>query len=123
MSNSKQQFSMNFHCGDAAKANDYKPTFFRNLADWFSEWKTQQPANTEKFTLSKQTTSALIATLRCIATLVEDLLQEGYRPTYVLTTRFQTDPLDRQFSKYRHMSSGCFLLDCKKQQIIRKYQH
>ena len=37
MSNSKQQFNMNFHRGDAAKANDCKPTFFRKLADWFSE--------------------------------------------------------------------------------------
>ena len=69
---------MNFHRGDAAKANDCKPTFLRKLADWFSEWKTQQPANTQKFTLSKQTTSALVTTLRCTATLIEDLLQEGY---------------------------------------------
>ena len=87
---------MNFHLGDAAKANDCKPTFLRKLADWFSEWKTQQPANTEGFTLSKQTTSALVMTLRCNATLIEDLLQEGY--AYVFTPRFQTDPLERQFS-------------------------
>ena len=71
ISNSKQQFNMNFHRGDAAKANNCKPTFLRKLADWFSEWKTQQPANTEKFTLSKQTTSALVTTLRCTATLTE----------------------------------------------------
>ena len=58
ISNSKQQLNMNFYRGDAAKANDCKPTILRKLADWFSEWKTQQPANTEKFTLSKQTTSA-----------------------------------------------------------------
>ena len=108
ISNSKQQFNMNFHRGDAAKANDCKPTFLQKLADWFSEWKTQQPANTEKFTLSKQTTSALVTTLRCTATLIEDLLQEGY--AYVLTARFQTDPLERQFSKYRQMSGGWFLV-------------
>ena len=108
ISNSKQQFNMNFHRGDAAKANDCKPTFLRKLADWFSEWKTQQPANTEKFTPSKQTTSALVTTLRCTATLIKDLLQEGY--AYVLMARFQTDPLERQFSKYRHMSGGRFLV-------------
>ena len=95
ISNSKQQFNMNFHRGDVAKANDCKPTFLRKLADWFSKWKTQQPANTEKFTLSKQTTSALVTTLRCTATLIEDLLQEGC--AYVLTARFQTDSLEGQF--------------------------
>ena len=97
ISNSKQQFNMNFHRGDAAKANDCKPTFLRKLADWFSEWKIQQPANTEKSTLSKQTTSALVTTLRCTATLIEDLLEEGY--AYVLTARFPTDPLERQLFK------------------------
>ena len=68
---------MIFHRGDAAKANDCKLTFLQKLADWFSEWKTQQLANTEKFTLSKQTVSAMITTFRCTATLIEDLLQEG----------------------------------------------
>ena len=77
------------------------------MADWFSEWKTLQPAYTEKFILSKQTTSALVTTLRCTATLIEDLLEEGY--AYVLTARFHTDPLERQFSKYRQMS-GRFLV-------------
>ena len=37
ISNSKQQFNMNFHREDAAKANDCKPAFLRKLADWFSE--------------------------------------------------------------------------------------
>ena len=108
ISNSKQQLNMSFLCGDAAKANDCKPTFLRKLADWFSEWKTQQPANTEKFTLSKQTTSAWVTNLRRTATLIEDLLQKRY--AYVLTARFQTDPLERQFSKYRQMRGGRFLV-------------
>ena len=99
---------MNFHRGDAAKANDCKPTFGRKLADWFSEWKTQQPNKTEKFTFSKQTTSALVRTLRCTATLIEVLLQEGY--DYVLTVPFQTNPLKRQFSKYCQISGGRFLV-------------
>ena len=109
ISNSKQQFNMNFYIGDAAKANDCKPTFLRKLADWLLDWKAQQPANTEKFTLSKQTASALVTTLRCTTTLIEDLLQEGY--AYVLTARFQTDPLERQFSKYRQMGGGRFLVE------------
>ena len=34
--------------------------------------------------------------------------QEGY--AYVFTARFQTDPLEQQFSKYRQMSGGRFLV-------------
>ena len=40
--------------------------------------------------------------------MIEDLLEEGY--AYVLTARFPTDPLERQFSKYRQMSGGQFLV-------------
>ena len=38
---------------------------------------------------------------------MEYLLQEGC--AYVLKARFQTDPLEWQFSKYRQMSGGRFL--------------
>ena len=108
MSNSKQELNMNFHIGDAAKLNDCKPVFLRKLADWFADWKVQQSSNTEKYTLSKQTTSALVTTLRCTASLIEDLLNDGY--SYVLTARFLTDPLERRFSRYRQMSVGRFLV-------------
>ena len=37
-----------------------------------------------------------------------DLIQEGY--IYVLTGRFQTDPLERRFSQYRQMSGGRFFV-------------
>ena len=113
ISNSKQQSNMNFHRGDAAEANDCKLTFLRKLADWFSERKTQQPANTKKFTLSKQTTSGYVTTLRWTATLIEDLFQEGY--AYILTARFHTDPLERQFSKYRQKSGGQFLVELREE--------
>ena len=33
---------------------------------------------------------------------------EGYE--YVLTSRFQSDPLERRFSQYRQMSGGRFLV-------------
>ena len=62
----------------------------------------------EKFTPSKQTTSALVTTLKCTATLIADLLQEGC--AYVLTAQFETDPLERQFSKYCQMSGGRLLV-------------
>ena len=108
MSNSKTRLNMNFHLGDAAKLNDGKPLFFRKLAKWITEWKMLQSSTTEKYTLTKQTSSALTATLMCTASLIEDLLQNGY--SYFLTARLQTDPLELRFSKYRRMSGGRFLV-------------
>ena len=61
--------------------------------------------------MSKQTCDALVVTLRCTAFLIENLLSEGYN--YILTARFQIDPLELRFSKYRQMSGGRFLLSLR----------
>ena len=66
--------------------------------------------NCEKFNLSAQTSAALRRTLRCHS-LIEDLLAEGYQ--YVLTARFQSDPLERRYGQYRQMSGGRFLVSLK----------
>ena len=63
-----------------------------------------QLGNCGKFTLTKQTMSALIQTLKCTTDLIEDLLQEGF--DFVLISRLQSDPLERRFSKYQQMSGG-----------------
>ena len=78
------------------------------MADWLEKWKKEALPNCERFTLTQRTCSALTQTLRCTAALIEDLLGEGY--TYVLTSRFQSDPLERRFSQYRQMSGGRFLV-------------
>ena len=62
----------------------------------------------QRFTLSKQTATGLVVTLNATPSLIEDHLSGGYK--YVLTTRFQSDPLERRFSKYRQMSGGRFLV-------------
>ena len=67
--------------------------------------------NCEKFTLTAQTSSALKRTLRCHAALIEDLLSEDY--DFVLTARFQSDPLERRYGQYRQMSGGRFLVSLK----------
>ena len=115
MSNSKQKLNVNFHAGDAATPNDCKPAFLRQLATWFSEWKMHQSSNVEKYTLTRQTTSALVVTLRCTASLIEDLLNDG--SFYVLTGRFQTDPLECRFSRYRQMSGGRFLMGLREVKV------
>ena len=59
-----------------------------------------------QFSLSKQTSKALILTLRSQAMLIGELLNEDY--DYVLTRR-----LHSRFSKYRSMSWGRFLVSLR----------
>ena len=106
ISNSK--YNTNNRTENAASINDRKPLFLRKLADWFGSRKSGQTANSYKFTLSKQITDALIVTLQCTASMIEDLLRDNF--IYVLTARLQTDPLELRFSKYRQMSGGRFLV-------------
>ena len=111
ISNSKFRYNSNNKIGHAAVVGDGKPEFLRMLADWFQEWKEETIPNAQKFTLSAQTNKAMIQTLRCHASLIEDLLLEGY--DYVLTARFQTDRLERRYGQYRQMSGGRFLVSAR----------
>ena len=65
-------------------------------------------ANRKNFTLTTQTGSALVRTVLCFASLIEDLLREGY--DFVLTSRFQSDPLEKRFRQYQQMSGERFLV-------------
>ena len=115
ISNSKARFNTNYRVGNAAVVGDSKPLFFRELAKWVESWQEVQGKNSQKFTLTKQTSSALIITLRCTASLLEDLFARGYE--CVLTSRLQTDPLELRFSKYRQMSGGRFLVGLREVEI------
>ena len=115
ISNSKSQCNTNNRLGNAAVQNDFKPQFMRHLAAWITNWQNMQYANSQKFTLTKQTSLAFIVTLKCTASLLEDLFASGYN--YVLTSRLQTDPLELRFSKYRQMSGGRFLVGLREVQI------
>ena len=90
---------------------DNKPEFLRAFADWLDKWDSEKIPNCEKFTLTAQTSAALKRTLRCQAALIEDLLSDGY--DFVLTARFQSDPLERRYGQYRQMSGGRFLVSLK----------
>ena len=112
ISNSKKRFNRSDSIGNAATQDDKKPEFLRAFSNWIFEWKNSKIKNCEKFQLSKQTSDALIQTLRCHASLIEDLLNSG-KYDYVLTGRFQSDPIERRFSRYRQMSGGRFLVSWK----------
>ena len=68
------------------------------------EKKNQQISNAHEFTLTAQTNAALARTLRCHATLLDDILRNGQE--FVLAARFQSDPIERGFGQYRQMSGG-----------------
>ena len=107
VSNTKMKYSNNI-IGNAAVMGDSKPQFIRALAHWVQEWQNLQYSSTERYCLTTQTSNALVITLQSTSSLIEDLLFEGYN--YVLTSRFQSDPLERHISKYRQMSGGRFLV-------------
>ena len=65
----------------------------------------------EQFAFSLSIAKALIRILRCQASLIEDLFDDEY--DFILTTRFQSDPLERRFGQYRQMSGGRFLVGLK----------
>ncbi|XP_047127382.1 uncharacterized protein LOC124808407 [Hydra vulgaris] len=118
LSNSKCQYSACNILGNAVVSGDKKPEFLRETAHWIEVWQSQKIPNCEKFTLSVQTAAALIRTLNSHASLIEDLLNDGYH--FVLTARFQSDPLERRFGQYRQMSGGRFLVGLKDVTISEK---
>ena len=111
--NSKQQFNLADQLGNAVVKGDNKPEFMSSLADWVESW-----ANIPSFTFTKQTSHALITTLRATAALINEILKEGYK--FVLTSRFQSDPIELHFSKYRQMSGGRFLVSLREVKTSEK---
>ena len=57
-------------------------------------------------------------TLLCNASLIENLLSEGYGSVVTLT--FQSDPLERHYGQYRQMSGGWFLIGLKDATLSEK---
>ena len=108
ISNSKTAFSTNNYLGNAAVNGDQKPSFLRAMAEWIQVWLPETIPNYEKFALTAQTGSTLVRTHLYLVSLIEDLLGEEY--DFVLTSRFQSNPLERQFEQYWKMSGGRFLV-------------
>ena len=117
ISNAKNRFGPN-RLGHAVVKGDNKPKFLRAMSDWIQSWTNEKIPGSEKFTLSPQTSAALIRTLRAQAQLIDDLLDDGYE--FVLTARFQSDPQERRFGQYRQMSGGRFLVSLKDTEVSEK---
>ena len=103
--------------GNAVRVGDGKTDFLEALADWLEKWHDDCPA----FTLTSKTSYALVLTLRAQSGLIKELLSEGY--DFVMTSRLQSDPIERRFSQYRQMSGGRLLVSLREatnsERIIR----
>ena len=106
--NSKTQFLPNNPLCNSAIIGDNKPEFLKSFAAWVAKWQNEEIPCFETFTLTKETSSALIWTLLCHAALIKELSDEGYKS--ILTSPFQSNPLERRFGQYRQMSGGRFLV-------------
>ena len=95
----------------ARKKDDEKPEFYRAIADWIENRCNERVPSFEQLTISLSTGKALIRTLSCQASLIEDLFDDGY--DFILTARFESDPLERRLRQYRQMSGGCLLVGLK----------
>jgi len=93
--------------GNAVVRNDEKTAFLEAMASWVENWSSSAPA----FCLTKQTADALIKILRFQAQLIATFLQEDY--DFVLTAKFQTDPVERRSSCYRQMSGRNLLVSLR----------
>ena len=104
ISNSKVRYNTNNYLGNGITMSGGKLEFLLKLADWVEEW-----SKSPMFTFTSQTTKALMTTLiRATAALAYDLLNESYE--YVLTSKFQSDFLERRYGNLRSMSAGRFLV-------------
>ena len=97
--------------GHAAKKDDGKPECYHALADWIESWCNERVPSFEQFTFSLSNTKDLILILRWQANLIEDLFDDGY--DFILTARFQSDPLKRCLGQYRQISGARFLVGLK----------
>ena len=90
------------------KTGDGMSEFCRALADRIENWYNERVPLLEQFILFLSTTKALIRTLRCQVSLIEDLIDDGY--DFTLTVRFQSNSLEGLFSQHRQVSGGRFLV-------------
>ena len=117
----KARYSTANYLGNAAVIGDNKRSFLHAMTDWIQNWQEKKILICEKLTLTSQTASAFVRTLKYHASLIKDLLAGGY--DLIMTSRFQSDPLERRFGQYRQMSDGRFLVGLREatssQKIIK----
>lgn len=80
---------------------DPKLEFLYNMLKWLDAWEQGNFPNK----LTRQTHTALVHTIYGITEIVQYCLTELHI-NYVLLGKFQTDPLENRFGKYRQLAGG-----------------
>nr|CAH7731460.1 unnamed protein product [Callosobruchus chinensis] len=84
-----------------ANSDDPKLLFLSKMINWLDKWKSDDFPNK----LSSQTHTALLHTLHGMLEIVKYCFEE-LNLNYVLLGKFQTDPLENRFGKYRQLAGG-----------------
>ena len=99
----KGLFSNNNDAQPFSSLDDERLHFMNQFIVWLNAWKNlNQPSR--QGCLSEETCFALTHTTATLSVIIKHLLQSGMK--YVLTSKFQTDPLEFRFSMYRQMSGS-----------------
>lgn len=104
----------------SGKIDDPKLTFLHELLNWLDTWKDEKYSKK----LTNQTHSALTHTVYCMLEVVNYCFEE-LKMNYVLLGKFQTDPLESRFGKYRQLAGGQYnisirqLYECEKRLRIQ----
>ena len=118
-SNSIGRFNKRRKFGNAAVRGDGEFNFLRNFVSWPNNWRNKYISIAQIFTLTAQTSAAVICILRCHVALVEDFLSYGQE--FVLTARLQTDPIERCFGRHHQIGGGRLLIEEKNINIFEKH--
>ena len=84
--------------------DDDSMTFLRRMIDWLEMWKSLKQPGREGC-LTNETYTALRHTLKVMCAMADHYLT-AKRYNYILFGKFQTDPLEHRFSKYRSMAGS-----------------
>nr|CAH7764584.1 unnamed protein product [Callosobruchus chinensis] len=82
--------------------NDFKLIFLGKMLTWLDTWKSNG-SNQNK--MSSQTHTALTHTVYGLIEITKYCMEE-LNMNYVLLGKFQTDPLEHRFGKYRQLAGG-----------------
>ena len=92
--------------------------FLQAFADWVETYETSQFSGCKKFTLNKANFTCVDNHASSHSMFNRGSVERGY--AFVLTVRFQSDLIERHFSKYRQMSGGRFLVALREVQSSEK---
>ena len=98
--------------GAIESKNDWQISFLENEAPYFANSLVPNKRKKRYRKLTVETAAALCHTSQGLAHLTKNLLKQGHHQ-YICLGRFQSDPLEKQFGKYRQHAGGVFSISVR----------